>query len=109
TNTGATIPIFENVSNFSTQSANGNSFYVENGSYFRMQNITLSYNLPSDIARKISMERLRVFISTNNVFTISKYQGLDPSVGGNADLNFGIDVGNYPITRSYTCGLSFGF
>jgi len=109
TNTGATIPIFENVSNFSTQSANGNSFYVENGSYFRMQNITLSYNLPSDIARKISMERLRVFISTNNVFTISKYQGMDPSVGGNADLNFGIDVGNYPITRSYTCGLSFGF
>jgi hypothetical protein len=40
---------------------------------------------------------------------VSKYQGLDPQVGGNADTNFGIDVGNYPITRSVTVGLNLGF
>ncbi len=108
TNPGASIPIFENVSNFSTNTQ-ANSFYVENGSYFRMQNISLAYNIPSALARKMSMERLRVFIATNNVFTITKYKGLDPSVGGNADVNFGIDVGNYPITRSYSCGISLGF
>jgi hypothetical protein len=55
------------------------------------------------------MEKLRVFASTNNVITISKYEGLDPSVGGNADTQFGIDVGNAPITRSFTFGLNLGF
>jgi hypothetical protein len=108
-NTGATIPIFENVSNFSTQSNNANSFYVENGGYFRMQNITLAYNLPAAVVSKMKMEKLRVFASTNNVITISKYEGLDPSVGGNADTQFGIDVGNAPITRSFTFGLNLGF
>jgi len=55
------------------------------------------------------MTRLRVYVATNNLFTITKYQGLDPAVGGSADTNFGIDVGNYPITRQYTVGLNLGF
>jgi TonB-linked SusC/RagA family outer membrane protein len=108
-NTGATIPIFENNSSFSTQAANGNSFYVEDGSYFRMQNISLAYNLPAGVASRLSLEKLKIFASTNNVFTITKYEGLDPSVGGNADTQFGIDVGNYPITRSVTFGINLGF
>jgi hypothetical protein len=108
-NTGATIPIFENVSNFSTQSNNANSFYVEDGNYFRMQNITLAYNFPAALASKLRLEMFRLFASTKNVFTITKYQGLDPSVGGNADTQFGIDVGNAPITRSFTFGLNLGF
>src|SRR5258708_3012472 len=107
-NPGASIPIFENVSNFSTNTT-ANSFYVENGSYFRMQNITLAYNLPSAILSRAKLTKARVFASTNNVFTITKYQGLDPSVGGNSDTNFGIDVGNYPITRSWTFGVNLGF
>jgi len=107
-NTGATIPIFENAANFSTV-ANTNSFYVEDGSYFRMQNITLSYNFPAALVSRLKMERLKVFASTNNVFTITKYEGLDPSVGGAADTQFGIDVGNFPITRSVTFGLNLGF
>jgi len=108
TNTGATIPIFENVSNFSTNTQ-ANSFYVEDGSYFRMQNITFSYNLPASLTSKLGMEKLKVFAATNNVFTLSKYEGLDPSVGGDVDTRYGIDVGNYPITRSWTFGLNLGF
>ena len=107
-NTGATIPIFERTSNFSTNSQ-ANSYYVEDGSYFRMQNLSVGYNLPSNVLSRVGLSRLRVFVSTNNLFTISKYQGLDPSVGGNADTNFGIDVGNYPITRSVLGGLSLSF
>lgn len=107
-NPGASIPIFENVSNFSTNTQ-ANSFYVENGSYFRMQNITLAYNLPGKIISRAKLTKARFFASTNNVFTITKYKGLDPSVGGNADTNFGIDVGNYPITRSWTFGVNLGF
>jgi TonB-dependent starch-binding outer membrane protein SusC len=107
-NPGATIPIFEAASNFSTNTQ-ANSYYVEDGSYFRMQNLSFGYNLPSSVLSKVGLSRLRVFVSTNNLFTITKYQGLDPSVGGNADTNFGIDVGNYPITRSVLGGLSLSF
>ena len=107
-NTNTDIPIFENVSNFSTNTQ-ANSFYVEDGSYFRMQNITLAYNIPADALSRLGMEKLRVFAGVNNVFTITGYKGLDPSVGGDVDTRFGIDIGNYPITRSWTFGLNLGF
>jgi TonB-dependent starch-binding outer membrane protein SusC len=108
TNTGAEIPIFENVSNFSTNTQ-PTSFYVENGSYFRMQNITLGFNIPLGTLDRWGMEKLRIYAGVNNVFTITEYEGLDPSVGGDADTRFGIDVGNYPITRSWTFGVNLGF
>jgi TonB-linked SusC/RagA family outer membrane protein len=107
-NTGATIPIYESASNFSTNTQSS-SYYVEDGSYARLQNVTLGYTFPKAILDKIKMTRLRIFASTNNILTITKYEGLDPSVGGNADTNFGIDVGNYPITKSFTFGVTVGF
>ncbi|HEX9958470.1 MAG TPA: SusC/RagA family TonB-linked outer membrane protein, partial [Fibrella sp.] len=107
-NPSGTVPIFEAASNFSTNTQS-NSYYVEDGSYFRMQNLSLGYNLPSNLLSRVGLSRMRLFVSTNNLFTITKYQGLDPSVGGNADTNFGIDVGNYPITRSVLGGVSLAF
>ena len=107
-NTDATLPIFEAASNFSTNTQS-NSYYVEDGSYFRLQNLSIGYNLPAGLLSRLKLQRVRVFASTNNLFTITKYQGLDPSVGGNADTNFGIDVGNYPITRQLLGGISIGF
>ncbi len=87
TNTGAELPIFENVSNFSTNTQ-ANSFYVEDGSYLRMQNLSIGYSMPTSVTNALRMKRLRVYASTNNVFTISKYKGLDPGVGGAVDTNF---------------------
>ena len=107
-NTGADIPIFENVSNFSTNTQS-NSFYVEDGSYFRLQNLTLSYSLPSAMTESWKVRSLKFTASVNNLFTITGYEGLDPSVGGAADTNFGIDVGNIPITRAWTLGVQAGF
>ena len=107
-NPGATIPIFENVSNFATNTQSS-SFYVEDGSYFRMQNITLAYNIPAATLSKIKLSKLRIFVGGNNLFTISGYDGLDPSVGGDVDTRYGIDVGNYPITQGFTAGLNLGF
>jgi TonB-dependent starch-binding outer membrane protein SusC len=106
-NTGATIPIYESASNSSTN-IEPNSYYVENGSYLRMQNLTLSYNVPSKLTGGV-FKRLRVYASVNNLFTLTKYQGLDPGVGGAVDTAFGIDIGNYPVTRSLMFGLSAGF
>jgi len=107
-NPNGTIPLFENTSNFSTNTQS-NSFYVEDGSYFRMQNITLGYDVPTSVVSGWNIERLRVYASVNNVFTITGYSGLDPSVGGAADTNFGVDLGNFPITRSWTFGVNVGF
>ncbi|QIP13225.1 TonB-dependent receptor [Spirosoma aureum] len=108
THTDTSVPIFENTSNFSTNTQ-ANSYYVENGSYGRMQYLNIGYTFPAVLLNKIKFSRLRVSASATNLFTITKYAGLDPAVGGSADTNFGIDVGNYPVTRGYNVGLSFGF
>jgi hypothetical protein len=107
-NLDATIPVLEKTTNFSTNQV-ANSWYVEDGSYLRLQNLTLGYSAPASLLQKLKMERARVFASVNNVFTITGYEGLDPAVGGDADLTFGIDVGNYPVTRGWTFGLNLSF
>ncbi len=107
-NTGSENPIFEDASNFSTNTQ-PNSWYVEDGSYLRIQNLTFGYTLSDSMMKRWKVSRARVFASTNNLLTVTKYKGLDPSVGGAADTNFGIDVGNYPITRSVVVGLGITF
>ncbi|MFK7771257.1 MAG: SusC/RagA family TonB-linked outer membrane protein, partial [Saprospiraceae bacterium] len=107
-NPSGDIPIFENVANFSTIQQS-NSFYVEDGSYFRLQNVTLSYTFPTDLIDKWNIGKLKVFGGVNNLLTITGYDGLDPSVGGGADTNFGVDLGNVPITRSWTLGVDVEF
>jgi len=106
-NTGSSIPIAETGSNFSTNTQ-VSSYYVEDGSYIRMRLLAIGYNLPSEMFNG-SFNRARVFVSANNLFTLTNYTGLDPAVGGAADTDFGIDVGNYPITRSFQVGIGLGF
>lgn len=103
----AAVPIWESVSNLSTSGAE-NSWYVEDGSYLRMQQLSLTYELSSGI-EKYGLSSLRIGLAANNLFTITGYEGLDPQVGGDADTRFGIDVGNYPVTRGYTVTLGLGF
>jgi hypothetical protein len=107
-NTGATIPIFEANDGFSTGSQSSD-FYVEDGSYLRFQNLSFAYNFPMEVANKLRLSRLRVHAAVNNLFTITKYGGLDPQVAGAADTNFGVDLGNFPMTRQFTFGINVGF
>jgi TonB-linked SusC/RagA family outer membrane protein len=104
----ALAPIWESASNISTSGAE-NSWYVEDGSYLRLQNIAVGYTVPTAAAKKLGFSRARIAASTNNLFTFSKYSGLDPAVGGDADQQFGIDVGNYPVTRSFNVSINLGF
>lgn len=108
TNLDAEAPIFEEASNFSTNTQ-PNSWYVEDGSFLRMQNLTIGFNLPNRLIDRLKLRRARLYVGTNNVFTITGYKGLDPAVGGAADTNFGIDVGNYPVTRSFMFGAGVTF
>ncbi len=99
----------------SASSTNANNrmsdMYVEDGSYIRLQNVSLSYTLPKAIVRKIKLENVKVYMNMQNVFTWSKYNGFDPEVGamyGDA-LMTGLDYGRYPSPRIYTFGLNVSF
>ncbi|MFC3417306.1 SusC/RagA family TonB-linked outer membrane protein [Algoriphagus hitonicola] len=107
-NPNATVPIVERTTNFST-SEQANSYYIEDGSYLRLQNVTIGYTLPEALLDKYNLQRARIFAGANNLFTLTGYSGLDPAVGGSADTTFGIDIGNYPVTRGYTFGVNLSF
>ncbi len=85
--------------------------WVEDGSYFRLKNITFSYNLPKDLLSKIKMNHARVYVGATNLFTISNYKGYDPEVSSfnSNDASIGIDYGNYPAVKTYTLGLEVTF
>jgi TonB-linked SusC/RagA family outer membrane protein len=104
----AAAPIWESNSNMSTSGA-ANSWYVEDGDYIRIQNISLGYNIPKTYTSKLGIKRAKFTLSANNIFTLTKYKGLDPGVGGAADTGFGIDVGNYPVTRSFNASINLTF
>ena len=95
----AAAPIWESATNLSTSGA-ANSWYVEDGDFLRLQSLALSYDFDGAILDQLGLSDLSIGISGNNLFTITNYSGLDPMVGG-ADTNFGVDVGNYPVTPSY--------
>ena len=86
------------------------SFFVEDASYFRCSNITLGYNFPSAWIRKVSLQALRVYLSADNLFTVTKYEGYNPEVDsyGN-NLQPGLDWGVYPLARTYSIGVKLTF
>lgn len=84
--------------------------WLENGSFFRLRNIELGYNFKLDVMEKINVSTFRVYISAQNLFTLTKYKGLDPDVvGANANLQPGVDLGSYPASRIMSVGLNVGF
>jgi len=100
-NPGATVPVLETNGNTSN-SGKFNSFYVEDGSFLKCRSLLLGYTLPSSPLKKIGIDKLRIYIQGSNLFTITKYTGLDPELqqsdlGNNS--NFGIDFGNYPSNQ----------
>ena len=99
----------------SASQTNGNSrisdLWVEDGSYIRLQNISLSYTFPKSIVSKLKLQNLKVYMNLQNVYTWTNYSGYDPEVGslyGDA-LMTGIDYGRYPSPRIYTFGLNISF
>ncbi|MDR2627450.1 MAG: hypothetical protein LBC40_05405, partial [Dysgonamonadaceae bacterium] len=84
-------------------------FYVEDASYVRLKNLQLGYTLPKRISGKISIEALRIYVSAQNLFTITKYSGLDPEVATGYDRSNGIDIGVYPQTRVFQVGMNLKF
>ncbi len=87
------------------------SRYLENGSFLRIRNITLSYNFPKTFLEKVRMKNGRVFLSADNVFTVSKFSGSDPEVRvtGSGGSLAGMSSMNYPVGRLFSVGLDVTF
>ncbi len=77
--------------------------YVQDGSYFRLKNITLGYTLPRNLTQKIGVNRFRVYVRAENLFTSTKYWGYDPEIG-TSSTSLGVDYGVYPQARTWTIG-----
>jgi len=86
--------------------------FLEDGSFFRLKTATLAYNLPEAIIQKWKIENIRIYITTDNLFTITKYSGYDPEqsfVSTPGDSNYGVDFGLQSALRTYVIGVNIKF
>jgi TonB-linked SusC/RagA family outer membrane protein len=104
----ATVPIQQNSGSFSTNTI-PNSYYLENASYLRLKNLSLGYNIPANVLKKVHIDQFRVYVQATNVFTITKYSGLDPEIINFDDRSQGIDAGVYPTIKQYIVGAQVNF
>ena len=82
-------------------------WYVENGSYVRLKNLQIGYTLPVSFTKKFTVSKLRVYVAAQNLFTITRYSGLDPEIGEIGGPQYkGCDMGFYPQPRTLMFGLS---
>jgi TonB-dependent starch-binding outer membrane protein SusC len=84
---------------------NPSNFYLQNGAYLRIKNVQIGYTLPRSWTNTIGLQKVRAYVSTSNLLTITKYNGYDPEVGGSS---YGIDRGIYPQSRTFMFGLNVG-
>ncbi len=81
--------------------------FIEDGSYLRMKNLRLGYTLPSSILERAQIKSLGLYVQVTNVFTLTKYSGLDPEINlSGADM--GLDLGHWPTPRQVTFGINLG-
>jgi hypothetical protein len=102
---GATTPIQETNNGFSSGST-VNSYYVEDGSYLRLRNLQLGYTFKLKTQK---INNLRVYVQGTNLFTATKYTGLDPEITVNDERAQGVDVGAYPVVSQFLFGANIRF
>ncbi len=87
-------------------------FHVKDGSYLKLKNITLGYNLPENLIASSGLKGVRFFLSGQNLLVLTKYTGIDPEIGQNntgSPLNIGIDQGFFPQARQVVLGVNIDF
>lgn len=108
TNTGGSIP------RFTSSNKNNNAVsdrWIEDGSYLRIQNISIGYNLPKNLIQKVRLNNARIYVSGQNLHTFTDYSGYDPEIGAyNKSVSLmNVDNGHYPNPRSFTIGANIEF
>lgn len=92
-----------------SQNAGNSDRWLESGSYLRIRNLEFGYNFPDDLFGKSGINNARLYVSGQNLLTLTSYSGLDPDVVGNGILERGFDAGNWPASKVYSLGLQFQF
>lgn len=113
---GLTPWTFENKSNTTPRAELGSGNlrgdidrFIEDGSFLRLNNLQLGYTLPTNILGRLGVNNTRIYLSGQNLITITNYSGLDPDIGGEGILSLGYDNNAFPNVRSYLVGVQIGF
>ncbi|MCA1745999.1 MAG: SusC/RagA family protein, partial [Bacteroidales bacterium] len=101
----ASMPAANNESDYIYRS----DLMIGDGSYLRIKQIQLGYTIPRDVVTIAGVERARIYVSLDDYFTFTKYEGMDPEAGSSDDQRLGIDRGLYPLTKKVMFGLSVTF
>ncbi len=100
-NADATLPMYD----VNTVSQQNSSAFVENASFLRLKNVQLGYNIPKSIVSKFKIENVNIYCQATNLFTITKYSGLDPEYYSSDPKTLGLDRGSVPTSRQIMLGL----
>lgn len=104
-NPNATSPIMDANDQISSRVS---TYLIEDGSYFRLKNVQLTYNLPSGLANRLGLSRGQVYVQGQNMVTFTNYSGLNPEIQTGADTTLGFDGGYMPVSRTIIFGLNVG-
>jgi hypothetical protein len=100
-NADATLPMYD----INSVSQQNSSAFVEDASFLRMKNLQIGYNLPKSILSKLKIENLNIYCQATNLFTMTKYSGLDPEYYSKDPKTLGLDRGSVPTSRQIMFGL----
>lgn len=92
-----------------TGNKNFSSFYVEDASYIRIQNVQIGYNMAQDLFGDSGISKARIYVGVNNLYTFTKYMGYDPGASSGAPIGGGVDYGFYPVPRTFLLGANINF
>lgn len=108
-NTDAELPRFSSLDG--NRNNRMSDRWIEDGSYLRIQNVSLSYHVPDKYLKKVRMSAAKIYLNVQNIYTFTGYKGYDPEIGAfnQSSLRQNIDMGRYPTPRTYTLGLNLSF
>ena len=106
-NTNTNVPALS--AGYPLEEVSSNSYFVEDGSFFRLKNLQIGYTIPNSSTSKIGLESIRLYAQGSNLFTITDYTGFDPEVSAGENLSLGIDSRLYPISKVFSLGVNIKF
>ncbi len=107
-NTDSPIPTYRGTASSHDNYRGDSDLWVEDGSYLRLKNLTLGYTLPKKVLNRLKMNKIRFYLSAQNLWTLTGYTGFNPEVGGGIATR-GLDMGTYPALTTYMCGTNITF
>ncbi len=103
-NSNTTVPR-NNVQNYASPS----DFYIEDASYLRIRNLSFGYTIPQKLTQSVHIEKLKLYVGARNLYTLTKYTGINPEIGQGGILDMGIDASIYPVTKMFYFGANLSF